>query len=346
LILTRMGDGSFITMSEEEVKADVEEGVQDAVKRGKIEPLSADEIDYIVDICCRPQKFVSVQHGNELILTYDSGTLKITRLGIPIGTPQIMQIYERAFAADTLELAYVHYSFKPIKMIVPEEQYAVAETSLVTTAPLFYGAMPNLPLYTQPDGPCPNAAELLPAGKIAEARAAQEEAVEYAVKDMVFVSSGVYEAGADGIDFDTTAAAGDAEFQATLLACEQLRAKYPDMAIEIGMAGEFVLGFHGQLEYDGVRLAGLYPHKQVKLAEKAGASIFGAVVNTNSSRTFPWNLGRAVTFCKACVEAANIPVHANVGMGVGGVPLVMTPPIDCVSRASTAMAEVGKLDGL
>jgi dimethylamine---corrinoid protein Co-methyltransferase len=346
MVITRMGDGSFVNMSEEEIKADVEAGVQDAVKRGKIEPLSADEIDYIVDICSRPQKFVSVQHGNELILTYDSGTLKITRLGIPIGMPQIMQIYERAFAADTLELAYVHYSFKPIKMIVPEEQYAVAETSLVTTAPLFYGAMPNLPLYTQPDGPCPNAAELLPAGKIAEARAAQEEAVEYAVKDMVFVSSGVYEAGADGIDFDTTAAAGDAEFQATLIACEQLRAKYPNMAIEIGMAGEFVLGFHGQLEYDGVRLAGLYPHKQVKLAEKAGASIFGAVVNTNSSRTFPWNLGRAVTFCKACVEAANIPVHANVGMGVGGVPLVMTPPIDCVSRASTAMAEVGKLDGL
>lgn len=346
MIVTRMGDGSFIKMSEEEVKADIEAGVEDAVKRGKIEPLTAAEIDYLVDICCRPQKFVSVQQGNELILTYDSGTLKITRLGIPIGMPQIMQIYERAFAADTLELAYVHYSFKPIKMIVPEEQYAVAETSLVTTAPLFYGAMPNLPLYTQPDGPCPNAAELLPAGKIAEARAAQEEAVEYAVKDMVFVGSGVYEAGADGIDFDTTAAAGDAEFQATLLACEQLRAKYPDMAIEIGMAGEFVLGFHGQLEYDGVRLAGLYPHQQVKLAEKAGASIFGAVVNTNSSRTFPWNLGRAVTFCKACVEAAKIPVHANVGMGVGAVPLVMTPPIDCVSRASTAMAEVGKLDGL
>jgi dimethylamine---corrinoid protein Co-methyltransferase len=346
LVVTRMGDGSFVSMSEEEIKADLEVGMQDAVKRGKIDPLNEDEIDYLADICCRPQKFVSVQHGNELVLSYDSGTLKITRLGIPIGMPQIMQLYERAFAADTLELAYVHYSFKPIKMIVPEEQYAVAETSLVTTAPLFYGAMPNLPLYTQPDGPCPNAAELLPAGKIDEARAAQEEAVTYAVKDMVFVASGVYEAGADGIDFDTTAAAGDAEFQATLLACEQLRAKYPEMAIEIGMAGEFVLGFHGQLTYDGVRLAGLYPHQQVKLAEKAGASIFGAVVNTNSSRSFPWNLGRAVTFCKACVEVANIPVHANVGMGVGAVPLVMTPPIDCVSRASTALAEIGKLDGL
>jgi dimethylamine---corrinoid protein Co-methyltransferase len=346
LIETRMGDGSFITLSRDEVMRDIEEGVADAVKRGKIDPLSTGEMEHLVDIVCRPQKFVSVEKGNELVLTYDSGTLKVTRLGIPIGMPQILQLYERVFAADSLELAYVHYSFKPIKSIVPEEQYAVAESSLVTTAPLLYGAMPNLPLYTQPDGPCLNAAELLPKGRIAEAKQAQEEAAEYAIKDMVFVSSGVYEAGADGIDFDTTAAAGDAEFYATLMATEKLRAKYPDMAIEIGMAGEFVLGFHGEIQYDGVRLAGLYPHQQVKLAEKAGATVFGAVVNTNSSRSFPWNLGRAVTFCKACVEAANIPVHANVGMGVGAVPLVMTPPIDCVSRASTAMAEVGKLDGL
>jgi dimethylamine---corrinoid protein Co-methyltransferase len=346
LVVTRLGDGSFVSLSVEEIRQDIEDGVQDAVSRGKIAPLSTEDMEKLVEICCMPQKFVSVEKGNELVLTYDSGTLKVTRLGIPIGMPQILQIYERAFGADSLELAYVHYSFKAIKSIVPEEQYAVAETSLVTTAPLFYGAMPNLPLYTKPDGPCLNAAELLPMGKIKEAREAQEEAVEYAIKDMVFVSSGVYEAGADGIDFDTTAAAGDAEFYATLKATEILRKKYPEMAIEIGMAGEFVLGFHGEIEYDGVRLAGLYPHQQVKLAEKAGASIFGAVVNTNSSRSFPWNLARAVTFCKACVEVANIPVHANVGMGVGAVPLVMTPPIDCVSRASTAMAEVGKLDGL
>ena len=346
MIETRFGDGTFVSLSTEEVRQDIEEGMQDAVKRGKIEPLSTEEIERLVEICSIPQKFVSVKKGNELVLTYDSGTLKITRLGIPIGMPQILQLYERAFGADTLELAYVHYSFKPIKSIVPEEQYAVAETSLVTTAPLFYGAMPNLPLYTMPDGPCLNAAELLPMGKIKEAREAQEEAVNYAIKDMVFVSSGVYEAGADGIDFDTTAAAGDAEFYATLKATEILREKYPEMAIEIGMAGEFILGFHGELEYDGVRLAGLYPHKQVKMAEKAGASVFGAVVNTNTSMSFPWNLARAVTFCKACVEASNIPVHANVGMGVGGVPMVMIPPIDCVSRASTAMAEIAKLDGL
>jgi len=39
------------------------------------------------------------------------------------------------------------------------------------------------------------------------------------------------------------------------------------------MSGEFVLGMHGGVAYDGTRLAGLYPHQQVKLAEKAGVTI-------------------------------------------------------------------------
>lgn len=346
MVETRMGDGSFITLSVDEVRRELELGMEDAVSRAKVAPLTAAEMERLLEICCLPRKFVSVEKGNELVLTYDSAPLKVSRLGIPIERPQILQLYERVFGADTLEMAYVHYSFKPIKSIIPEEQYITAEASLITTPPLLYGAMPNLPLYTKPDGPCGNAAELLPLGKVAEAQAAQEEAADYLIKDMVLVSSGMYEAGADGIDFDTTAAAGDAEFYATLKAVEILKEKYPDMAIEIGMAGEFVLGFHGNLKYDGKRLAGMYPHEQVKVAEKAGATVFGPVVNTNSSKTFPWNLARAVTMCKACGEVANIPVHANVGMGVGGVPLVITPPIDSVSRASTAMAEIARMDGL
>jgi len=112
------------------------------------------------------------------------------------------------------------------------------------------------------------------------------------------------------------------------------------------MAGEFILGMHGKLEFEGIRLAGLYPHKQVELAEKAGVSIFGPVVNTNSNKTFPWNLARAVTFVKACVEAANIAVHANVGMGVGATPMTPVPPVDAVSRAAKSLIEIGKADGL
>ena len=75
---------------------------------------------------------------------------------------------------------------------------------------------------------------------------------------MVQVADAMWEAGADGIDFDTAGAAGDGDFLATLMAVERI-ARHPDMGIEVGMAGEFVLGVHGQLEYDGVRLAGLWP---------------------------------------------------------------------------------------
>ena len=206
--------------------------------------------------------------------------------------------------------------------------------------------MPNLGLYSQPDGPFPNPAELLPSGKIDEARQSLENTVVDAVKDIVFVAGAMYESGADGINLDSVGAAGDADFLASLMAAEQLRAKYPEVCIELGMAGEFILGMHGQLEYKGVRLAGLYAHDQVKLAEQAGVTMFGPVVNTNTSESSPWNLARAITFMKACGETATIPIHPNMGMGVGAVTVNDHPPVDIVSRSSKAMVELVRLDGL
>ena len=135
------------------------------------------------------------------------------------------------------------------------------------------------------------------------------------------------------------------EFLATLQAVEEVAAA-GDLAIEVGMAAEFVLGMHGGVTYDGVRLAGLYPHDQVKVVQKAGAHVFGPVVNTNTRRSVPWNIARAVTFVRATSEAATIPIHANVGMGVGGVPMTEIVPLDAVVRASVAMVEFGRVDGL
>ncbi len=346
MVLTRMGDGAFVKMTESEVRKEVEAGVEEAVKKAKCSPLTEDDIKRLIEIICEPRKFVSVERGNELVLTYDSQPLKFTRLGLPIAMPQILQTYERGLMADTLEMAYVHYSAKPVKMIFPEEQYVVAETLLTTTPALLYGVMPNMPMYTKPDGPCENASELLPKGLIKEAQEAQLEAADLLERDLLLLGEAMYEAGADGLDLDTTAAGGDAEFYACLRAIEKLKERYPNMSIEVGMAGEFVLGFHGSLEYKGERLAGMYPHDQCRMIAKAGGNIAGPAINTNTRKSFPWNLARAVTMCKYAAEVSPIPVHANVGMGVGGVPMQITPPIDCVSRASTAMAEIGKMDGL
>lgn len=344
---TRMGNGSVVRLSAEEINAELKSGTVDAADRGKIPELKSDELGYLFEIVTSPVNVTSVIRGKEIVTSSDSGAFKINyQANISLDRATAIQVHEKVLSADSLDLGNIDYSFKSVKAILHDEAKVMENVQMNTIMPVLYGAMPNLGLYTKPDGPGENWSELLPLGKIAEARAAQEEAVEHAVKDMVYIAGGMYAAGADGINLDTCGASGDADTLAALLAAREIKQKYPDLGIEMGMAGEFILGMHGKLEFEGLRLAGLYPHKQVELAEKAGASIFGPVVNTNSNKTFPWNLARAVTFVKACVEAAKIPVHANVGMGVGATPLSPVPPVDAVSRAAKSLIEIGKADGL
>lgn len=345
-ILSRYGDGTPYETDEKELMEDLVSGTEDAAKRGKIEPLSSENLQHILEILKCPHRIVGVEPGHECVLSYDGAPIKLIRTNVSVDRLQALQIYEKLFGADTLEMGYVDYSYKPIKPIVTYEQPILEQALLVTTAPIMYGAQPNLGLYSQPDGPFPNPAELLPAGKIDEAKESLELAVEEAVKDMVYVASSMYESGADGILLDTVGAAGDADALAGLKTAEILKKKYPDMCIEMGMAGEFVLGLHGSLEYKGVRLAGLYNHQMLKLATEVGVNIFGTVMNTNTTQSAAWNLSRAITFTKACTDIAEIPVHANMGMGVGAVTVNDHPPIDITSKASKAMVEICRLDGL
>lgn len=345
-IRTRMGDGTLVEITEDELKRDFEEGTQDAADRGKIPALAQEELDHLFDIYSSPSRPAGVEMGNEVVFTYDSTCGEVQRTLTPIDRTQSLQLFERMLGADTVELGHNDYSFKAVKPVISYEQTVLEQALLITTVPVLYGAMPNLGLYYQPEGPVQNPSELMAVGKIEEAREAHEEAIEFAVKDMVYVASELYESGVDAIDFDTTGSAGDPDFLAALQAVEILKEKYPDICIEMGMSGEFVLGMHGELTYKDERLAGLYPHQQVQLAEKAGVTIFGPVVNTNTSKTCAWNVARVVTFLKFCVEQSNIPVHANMGMGVGGLPVTPFVPIDAVSRASQAVVEITRLDGL
>jgi len=351
--MQRFGDGYLREMTDAELQKDIEDGIQNAAERCGGAPLSGDEAKHLFDIYASPQRFVSVEPGNEILLTHDGGTIKLNvgvsggaGLGLDIGRRLCTEIYERMLGSDTMDFGHVDYSFKPAKNILADEQQDMEQTLLSTIIPIYYGAMPNLGSYTRPDGPFRNPTTLLTEGKIEEAREASEEMMEAATRDMVYIASGMYEAGADGVNFDTTAALGDVDFLATLRACEILKKKYPNIFIEMGMAGEFVLGIHGALEYDGVRLAGLWPHQQVKIAAKAGVTVFGPAMNTNTKRSCVWNVARLITMLKPCMEAAEIPVHPNMGMGVGGSPLTDIIASDAVSRGSTAVAEIAKVDGL
>lgn len=345
-IRTKMGDGTPVALSQKELMQDLEDGTREASENGEIDALTKEELQHLYDIFASPYRFVSVEPGKEIVLTYDGPEIKLRRLEVNINRVQALQVYEKLLGADTVELGHVDYSYKQAKMVVGFEQPDMEQACLILTVPVLYGSMPNLGLYSQPDGPFPNPSELLPMGKIDEARASLEGAIEHAVEDMVYVASAMYEAGADGINFDTIGAAGDADFMAALKATEILKKKYPQICIELGTAGEFIIGMHSELYYDGTRLAGLYPHQMVKLAQKAGGTIFGPVCNTDTNMSSPWNAAKAITLMKACGEAAEIPIHVNMGMGVGAVPVSDFPPIDIVSRVSKAMVEICRLDGL
>ena len=339
-IPTRMGDGSLAWMSRSEIRADLEAGTQDGAKRAKVPALSESELDHLLDIFASTVRFTAVDLGHEVVLSCDgSGNGDLPRL-------DELYSYQSHLGADIVELFGMDYSFKALKNFINHEANLMKEAQHRLVAPVQYGAMPNLGLYSQPDGPFPNWSELLPLGKIDEARAAQEEAVEHAVADMIFVAEAMIEAGADQIDFDTVGGPGDADFLAALRAAEHIRAHYPDIGIEMGMAGEFVLGMHGELTHRGTRLAGLWPAEQMKVARKAGVTMFGPAVNVSTRKSQAWNAARAITIVKPCMAEAEIPIHMNAGMGVGSVPMTPWVPVDACSRASKALVELLGLDGL
>lgn len=351
-IRTRMGDGALVALTAGQLREDIAEGTREAAAKARVAPLGEDEQAALFDILAAPQRAVSVEPGREVVVTDDGCSMAFyggqdsSGVGVPLSRLQAVLLYERACGADTTSMGHADYSFKPVKPIISLETGDYYAASQLTTAPLLYGAQPNMGLYFRPDGPFENPADLLPAGKIAEAQQVQEQAAGQLQRDLVFCARRFDAVGCEGLNFDTCGSAGDADLLAALRAVEEIRAAAPAMPIVMGAAGEFVLGMHGELTYRGQRLAGMYPHQQVTAAEAAGAAVFGVAIGTRSGESLAWNLARAVTMVKAAVAAARIPVHVNVGMGVGGVPMSEVTPIDSVTRAAKALVEIGKADGL
>lgn len=349
---TRMGDGSRVRMTKEAILNDIQAGMADACDMGEIPDLNANEIEHLAEIIMCQDRVVGVAPGNEIILSYDIGQLDFTGdngnsgNGVDMGRLEAALLHERALGADTFELAHADYSIKPVKPVIANEMQTMEEIQNEIIAPFFYGAMPNMGLYYSPDGPYPNPADLMREFKIDESMAASEAAAEHLTRDIEYVTTRLQAAGSDGFNFDTTASAGDADCVGTLNGVKLLREQCPEAYIQVGFAGESIMGIHGAIEFNGKPVAGMYPHQYVKIAEEAGANVCGTVVNTNTSKSLAWNLARAVTFIKEAVKQSNIPVHADMGMGVGGIPMLETPPIDAVSRANKAMVEIAHVDGI
>ena len=73
---TRMGDGSPVYMTEEEIRADIKAGIDDAVLRGKIDPLSEEDTERIYEIVTMPGNIVGVQPGMEIVTPTTQGQTK------------------------------------------------------------------------------------------------------------------------------------------------------------------------------------------------------------------------------------------------------------------------------
>ena len=351
-ISIRMGDGELVSMSAEEIKEDIQAATRDAARRAEIPELTPQEMEQLFEIMAEPSRAVSVIAGQEVVVTDDGCSMSFYSgqdgggVGVPMSRLQAILTYERALAADTTSMGHSDYSFKPVKPIVNFEMNEYYTASMMTTAPFLYGAQPNMGLYFQPDGPHENPADLLPRGKIKEAREVQEAAAAQLRADLVFVGKKLNSIGCEGLNFDTGGSAGDADFWAALQAVRDLNKAAPNMPVIMGGSGEFVLGMHGEVVFNGKRLAGMYPHEQAQMAQAAGASIYGVAIGTSTTHSVAWNIARAATFVKEAVAAVNIPLHVNVGMGVGGVPMMEAPPLDSVTRASKSLVQIGKADGL
>jgi dimethylamine--corrinoid protein Co-methyltransferase len=277
-ILTRMGDSSNVELTRDELRKEFEEGSEAAATKAKIPALTENEIDYLVDMFAAPTRIWGVQRGNEVVMTKDGcvNALNSSRMSsgvvAPVNREVGVRLFESMLGFDSMEISHNDYSVKPQRFLKALEQLHVELLMETTIFPLLYGFMPNLGLYYRPDGSFENPSDLLPIGKIDEARATQVAAGEACMEDCIEMSDCMLEMGADGIDYDTVASTGDAEFSAVLKTTEHV-AKETGLPVEIGMSSEMVLGFHGELEYNGKRLAGMWPHEQLQVCEEASAAM-------------------------------------------------------------------------
>ena len=101
-VVTRMGDGSTVRLTRDEIRRDIVEGSEAAAVKAKVPVLEENEVDYLVDMFCCPSRVWGVERGHEAVMTKDGGTntLISSRLSSGIAAP-IAKVPADANAACT-----------------------------------------------------------------------------------------------------------------------------------------------------------------------------------------------------------------------------------------------------
>lgn len=349
---TRMGDGRLVEMTKEELKNDIEEGANKAAEKSRVPDLTEDDKEHLLEIFTTKERMVCIEREDAIVLSTDNAATSIFGnysefggVGVPTNYLISNIMLERAIGNDILMYGFLGGNYKEAHLMATQITMELEAILTNTINPQLYISMPNFGAYYKPDGAFDNVGDLMAEGKIEEGRKVSEEVIPASNKAIKFMADTVNKIGVDCLNLDTTGAAGDAEFLSVLQSTEVVK-KTTDMSVMVGMANQFVLGIHGELEYEGKILAGMQPHEQVKVVQKAGADIFGPVVNTNTKKSTAWNVAKTIAMTKECVKVSDIPIHPNLGMGVGGAPMCEITPVDAVSRAAKAMVEVAGADGI
>ena len=146
-VQTRMGDGTAVEMTRDELRADIEDGVAAAVKRAKVPPLDDDEVGHLLEIFASQERMTGVPVGDEVVHSCDgSNSLRPSRLDSLTDAEE--------GGSDLCELQQQDYSYKAVKTVVPSEQRLMQEAQYRLTIPVQYGAQADLGRYSKPDGPC------------------------------------------------------------------------------------------------------------------------------------------------------------------------------------------------
>ena len=136
---TRMGDGSPVYMTEEEIRSDMKAGIDDAVLRGKIDPLSDEDFEKLYDIITMPGTVVGVEPGKQIVLTNDSGGYKINvKSQLPVPKEVEVLVYERCLGCDSVDVGNTDYNYKTAKGVAKREAGALKQALNISTMPLFY----------------------------------------------------------------------------------------------------------------------------------------------------------------------------------------------------------------
>ena len=218
-IMTRMGDSSNVELTKDELRTEFITGSEDAAKKAKV-PSSPRTRSTTWSTCSRRRRASGAcQRGNEVVMTKDGcvNALNSSRMSsgvvAPVNREVGVRLFESMLGFDSMEISHNDYSVKPQRFLKALEMLHVELLMETTIFPLLYGFMPNLGLYYRPTArsrtpatSCRSARSTRPAGDAGGGRR------KACLEDCIEMSDCMVEMGADGIDFDTVASTGDAEF--------------------------------------------------------------------------------------------------------------------------------------